>query len=99
MNRPDLTADKFIPNPFSNVAGARMYQTGDLARTYPTVPSNISGVPTSGEGPRIQNRTRRNRAGARATYFGAGKRSVSAHQDVHGEKRLVAYVVATPSIR
>jgi amino acid adenylation domain-containing protein len=28
--RPDLTADRFIPNPFSEPAGARLYRTGDL---------------------------------------------------------------------
>ncbi|HYX15543.1 MAG TPA: amino acid adenylation domain-containing protein [Nostoc sp.] len=32
LNRPDLTAEKFIPNPFSNEAAARLYKTGDLAR-------------------------------------------------------------------
>ncbi|MGF1938028.1 MAG: condensation domain-containing protein, partial [Nostoc sp. ChiQUE02] len=31
FNRPDLTAEKFIPNPFSKEA-ARLYKTGDLAR-------------------------------------------------------------------
>jgi amino acid adenylation domain-containing protein len=31
-NRPGLTADRFIPNPFSASAGARLYRTGDLAR-------------------------------------------------------------------
>lgn len=31
-NRPDLTALAYIPNPFSNEAGARLYKTGDLAR-------------------------------------------------------------------
>jgi amino acid adenylation domain-containing protein/non-ribosomal peptide synthase protein (TIGR01720 family) len=31
INRPDATAAKFIPSPFSN-AGERLYQTGDLAR-------------------------------------------------------------------
>ena len=30
LNRPDLTAEKFIPNPFSNEAAARLYKTGDL---------------------------------------------------------------------
>jgi amino acid adenylation domain-containing protein/FkbM family methyltransferase len=32
INRPDLTAEKFVPDPFSNEPGARMYRTGDLAR-------------------------------------------------------------------
>jgi acyl carrier protein len=32
LNRPDLTADRFQPHPFSSAAGARLYQTGDLAR-------------------------------------------------------------------
>src|SRR4030095_5068266 len=32
LKRPELTAQKFIPNPFSNVSGARLYKTGDLAR-------------------------------------------------------------------
>lgn len=30
-NRPDLTAEKFVPNPFS-ANGERLYRTGDLAR-------------------------------------------------------------------
>lgn len=33
LNKPDLTAEKFIPNPF--VANRRMYKTGDLARWLP----------------------------------------------------------------
>ncbi|HJP95208.1 MAG TPA: amino acid adenylation domain-containing protein [Pyrinomonadaceae bacterium] len=33
LNHPDLTAERFVPNPFSaNAAGARLYKTGDLAR-------------------------------------------------------------------
>ncbi|MDF5706508.1 MAG: amino acid adenylation domain-containing protein [Nostoc sp. S4] len=31
-NRPELTAERFIPNPYSTESGARLYQTGDLAR-------------------------------------------------------------------
>ncbi|MEY3894957.1 MAG: hypothetical protein RLZZ214_476, partial [Verrucomicrobiota bacterium] len=33
-NRPDLTAEKFIPDPFSNTPGATMYRTGDLGRWH-----------------------------------------------------------------
>ena len=32
IGRSDLTAEKFIPNPFSEKAGERMYETGDLVR-------------------------------------------------------------------
>ncbi|HEX6373282.1 MAG TPA: amino acid adenylation domain-containing protein [Longimicrobium sp.] len=32
LDRPGLTADRFVPDPFSGHAGARMYRTGDLAR-------------------------------------------------------------------
>jgi amino acid adenylation domain-containing protein/non-ribosomal peptide synthase protein (TIGR01720 family) len=32
LNRPHLTAEKFIPDPFSLKAGARLYKTGDLGR-------------------------------------------------------------------
>ena len=31
-NRPELTAERFIPHPFSQKPGARLYRTGDLAR-------------------------------------------------------------------
>ncbi len=32
LHRPDLTAERFIPHPFSERPGARLYRTGDLAR-------------------------------------------------------------------
>nr|AXN93625.1 PuwH [Symplocastrum muelleri NIVA-CYA 644] len=32
LNRPELTASRFIPNPFSDRLGSRLYKTGDLAR-------------------------------------------------------------------
>jgi amino acid adenylation domain-containing protein/non-ribosomal peptide synthase protein (TIGR01720 family) len=36
QHRPDLTAERFIPNPFSAVPGARLYRTGDVVRRLPT---------------------------------------------------------------
>ncbi|CAO3572894.1 unnamed protein product [Mortierella alpina] len=35
LNRPELTAEKFLSDPFSSEAGARMYKTGDLGRYLP----------------------------------------------------------------
>ena len=32
VNKPALTAEKFVPNPFSGQPGSRLYKTGDLAR-------------------------------------------------------------------
>jgi non-ribosomal peptide synthetase component F len=35
LHRPELTAEKFVPNPFDQQEGSRLYQTGDLARYRP----------------------------------------------------------------
>ena len=32
LDRPEMTAERFIPNPFSQQQGERLYKTGDLAR-------------------------------------------------------------------
>ena len=36
LARPELTAGKFVPDPFGAVPGGRLYRTGDLARWLPT---------------------------------------------------------------
>ncbi|SCX96952.1 hybrid non-ribosomal peptide synthetase/type I polyketide synthase [Desulfoluna spongiiphila] len=35
LDRPELTAERFIPDPFAEDPGARLYRTGDLARFHP----------------------------------------------------------------
>jgi aspartate racemase len=35
LNRPELTAERFIPNPFSTIPGDRLCKTGDLVRYLP----------------------------------------------------------------
>ncbi|HEX4373581.1 MAG TPA: amino acid adenylation domain-containing protein, partial [Puia sp.] len=35
LHRPELTAERFLPDPFSIIPGAKMYKTGDLAKWLP----------------------------------------------------------------
>ena len=35
LHQPDLTAERFVPDPFSNIPGAKMFATGDLASLLP----------------------------------------------------------------
>ena len=35
LHRPELTAERFLPDPFSGIKGGRMYKSGDLARYRP----------------------------------------------------------------
>jgi len=94
LNRPELTAEKFIPDPFSAEPGARMYKTGDLARYLPG--GNIEFL---GRGDhQVKIRGHRIELGEIEAALGqhpaVRKAVVLAREDVPGEKRLVAYVVA-----
>jgi amino acid adenylation domain-containing protein len=35
LNRPDMTAEKYVPNPFSDQPGGRLYKSGDKGRYLP----------------------------------------------------------------
>ena len=43
LNRPELTADRFLPDPFNSAPEARLYRTGDLARVLPNGEIDILG--------------------------------------------------------
>jgi amino acid adenylation domain-containing protein len=96
LNRPELTAEKFIQNPFSADPKARMYLTGDLARYLPDGNIEFLG--------RIDNQVKirgfRIEIGEVESVLGrhpaVEETVVIAREDVPGDKRLVAYVVASP---
>ena len=43
LHRPELTAERFVPDPFSHDAGSRFYRTGDLVRFRPDGALEILG--------------------------------------------------------
>jgi amino acid adenylation domain-containing protein len=93
-NRPKLTAEKFIANPFSNDPGARLYKTGDLARFLPDGVIEYLGrldFQVKLRGFRIElgeiESVLNQHAGVRTS-------TVVAREDELGEKRLVAYLVS-----
>ena len=94
--RPALTAERFVPHPFSDQPGARLYKTGDLARYLPDGRIEFLGridyqVKISGfriELGEIEAMLRQHTSVREAVVVAQG--------DDKSRKRLVAYVVAEP---
>jgi len=93
LNRPELTAIKFIPNPFSDQPGSCLYKTGDLARYLPD--GNIEFLGRRDNQVKIRGfRIELEEIEAVVGQHPAvGESVVMAHEDEVGSKRLVAYVV------
>ena len=93
LNRPELTAERFIPHPFSNEPAARLYKTGDLARYRPDGTIEHLGRLDF----QIKLRGFRIELGeieaVLAEHPAVRQALVIAQEDVLGDKRLVAYVV------
>jgi amino acid adenylation domain-containing protein len=95
LNRPQLTAEKFIENPFGKQSGDRLYKTGDRARFLADGSIEYLG--------RVDNQVKIRGYRVESDEIEAvlnkhplvSKSVVVAREDQRSEKRLVAYIVLT----
>lgn len=92
--RPELTAEKFVANPFAGEPGARLYRTGDLVRYLPD--GNIEFLGRIDNQVKIRGfRVEPGEIESTLTQHPAVRETVVVAQgDGTAGKRLVAYVVA-----
>ena len=95
LNRPALTAERFIPDPLSALAGERLYKTGDLARYLEDGNLELLGRADF----QVKIRGFRVEMGeveaAIAGIPGVRETVCAAETDASGQKSLIAYVVPT----
>jgi len=96
LGRPDLSADKFIPNPFSSEPGTRLYRTGDLVRYLPD--GNVEFLGRIDY--QVKVRGFRIELGEIEAVLCEHPNvldvAVLAREDIPGDRRLVAYLATEP---
>ncbi|MDZ7959081.1 MAG: amino acid adenylation domain-containing protein [Aulosira sp. DedQUE10] len=93
LHRPDLTAERFIPNPFSTEPGTRLYKTGDLGRYLPD--GKVEFIGRSDHQVKIRGfRIELAEIEAVLCQHPSVREAVVVAREDAGEKRLVAYLVS-----
>ncbi|PTT24776.1 non-ribosomal peptide synthase/polyketide synthase [Pseudomonas sp. HMWF021] len=98
LNRPDMTAERFLRDPFSPLPNARMYRTGDLARWRED--GNIEYLGRNDD--QVKIRGVRIELGEIETCLnqlpGIQEAVLLAREDQPGQPRLVAYFTEQPQV-
>jgi aspartate racemase len=96
LNRPELTAQTFLSDPFGVVPGGRMYKSGDLARWLPDGQIESLGRVDH----QVKLRGYRIELGEIESVLGqhptVREAAVLVREDVPGDQRLIAYVAGQP---
>ena len=99
LGRPDLTAERFLPDPFSAEPAARMYRTGDLARRRADGIVEYLGRTDH----QVKIRGFRVELGdveaALVSLDTIAEAAVIAHPDASGSLQLVAYIVTPGGVQ
>ena len=96
LNRPAATAQAFLPHPFSDEPGARLYRTGDMARWLPDGHLQFLGrSPRAAGQAKIRGYRVESAEVARMleTHPACARAHVVVHEDSEGMASLRAYVV------
>ncbi|HEX7330764.1 MAG TPA: amino acid adenylation domain-containing protein, partial [Pyrinomonadaceae bacterium] len=97
LDRPDLTADRYVPNPFSD-RGERLYRSGDIVRYLPS--GDVEWLRR--EDDQVKIRGFRVELGevetALTNHTSVREALVIVREDVPGERNLVAYVVPESTV-
>ncbi|MFL6964670.1 amino acid adenylation domain-containing protein [Pseudomonas alvandae] len=98
LNRPELTAERFLHDPFAGKPEARMYKTGDLARYLPN--GNLAFLGRNDDQVKIRGfRIELGEIAARLAEHRSVREAVVVAQGEDADKRVVAYVVAQSEVQ
>ena len=97
LNQPELTAERFIPHPYSKAGGARLYRTGDVGRYLRD--GNIEHLGRLENQVKLRGfRIELDEIEAVLSQHPAVRQAVvTVREDQPGDKRLTGYIVAEPA--